>query len=117
MAPGTGLLSVSVTVTASGTAKSVPSSVVCDIPTPAAMTSGVAAKSVRENVAMDVAPLTEAVTVKAPAVVPAVNTGLVATPLLSVCTVAVAPPLAKVAPAPAVVTTAKFTVAPATGSP
>ena len=49
--------------------------------------------------------------------VPAVRAGLVATPLSSVCTAALDPAPAKVAPAPAVVTTVKSTVVPATGSP
>ena len=65
---------------------------------------------------MELAPGTLAVTVKAPDVVPAVSVGLAARPSALVCTAAVPPPPVKVAPAPAVVTTSKLTVAPATGS-
>ncbi len=108
---------MSVTVTANGTGKSLPSSVLWEAPTPAVRLAATPAWTVRSKVATELTPATLAVTVKAPAVVPAVSVGLVATPFSSVCTAALAPAPAKLAPAPAVLTTAKSTVVPATGSP
>ena len=67
------------------------------------------ARSDSEKVASAVTPGTVAVTVNAPAVVPAVRSGLVVTPFASVWAVAAAPAPAKFSPAPAVVTTAKWT--------
>ena len=116
-APTKGLPSASVTVTARGTGKSLPSSVLWVAPTPAVRSAATPARSVSEKVATVLSPGTVAVTLKAPAVVPAVSVGLTAVPSTLVCTAALAPAPAKLAPAPAVLTTAKLTVVPATGSP
>ncbi len=117
LAPAMSLPLVSVTVTASGIANAVPSSVFWEEPAPTVMVVGAEATFVRVNVTGALTPLTVAVTVNVPTVEPATSCGLVAVPPVPVWTAALAPPPTKVAPAPLVVTTVKLTVAPGTAAP
>jgi hypothetical protein len=107
----------SVTVTARGIAKAVPSSVFWEEPVPTVSVEGAEAMFVSVNVTGAVTPLTVAVTVNVPTVEPAMSSGLVAVPFVPVWTAAAAPPPTKVAPAPLVVATVKLTVVPGTAAP
>ena len=84
-----------------GHGKSVPSSVLCETPTPAVRLAATPAWTVRSKVATELTPATLAVTVKAPAVVPAVSAGWWQAALVGLRR-ALDPAPAKVAPAPAV---------------
>src|ERR1700680_3290763 len=110
--PPTGLPPESLTV-ASRAAKAVLICTLCGVPPVAVTEAGVGAL-VSEKVA-ELAPVTEAVTVKDPVVPFAVSVGAVATPLELVVAVAVAPPgNDPLAPAGL---TVKVTVTPPTGLP
>ncbi len=112
------LPSLSVTVTARGTAKSVPSSVTWDVPAPAVMAKGAEATFLSVKVAVALNPAHAGRhRVSARRLVPATSAGLVATPDWSVWAVALDPPPTKLAPAPLAVATLKSTVSSGTGSP
>ena len=88
--PETPLALLSVTVTASA-AKAVFTATLCELPPAMMIFEAGPGKLVNEKAALAVTPVTAAFTVYTPAVVFAVNTGEVATPLALVVTVAVAP--------------------------
>ena len=116
-APATSFPLESVSETARGMAKSVPSCASWEVPAPATIAYAADARSVSVKVASLLTALTLAWTVKVPVPVPAKRSGLVAAPDSFVCVLVEVPPPTKLASAPFVGTTVKVTVASATGAP
>src|SRR5579863_3203828 len=105
VAPGTGFLSASLTVTDSGMVKVEPTGDCCVTPAPGVTLDGAAARLVRVNTAGLVTPWAVAVTVKVPATSFAWIWGETAKPFESVATLALPPaptkvPLAALPPPP-----------------